>query len=119
MVPTAARMTIEWFVPAAQTRPITMALHSLMDDTRIARGCVGCSVSTGLAEQGTVRYVEEWETEDDLRRRLRCRSFTQLVALMDDAIKPPLVEFALPHGRRGLDFAEEVRRSKSSNNSEA
>jgi len=109
MVPTAARMTIEWFVPPGQARPITIALHTLMDDTRIARGCIGCSVATGLGEQGTVRYVEEWETEDDLRRRLRCNSFAQLVALMDTAIQPPHVEFALPHGRRGLDFAVEVR----------
>ena len=118
MVPTAARMTIEWFVPAGQARPITMALHSLMDETRIAHGCVGCSVSMGLGEQGTVRYVEEWETEDDLRRRVRCTSFMQLVALMDVAIQAPHVEFALPNGRRGLDFAEEVRGAISSNNSE-
>ena len=83
------------FAPAALT---TRAVSS-----------VCCSVSTGLAEQGTVRYVEEWETEDDLRRRLRCSSFARLVALMDNAIQPPHVEFALPHGRRGLDFAMEVR----------
>lgn len=118
MVPTCARMTIEWFVPAGQARPMTMALHTLAAETRIARGCVGCSVSTGLGEQSTVRYVEEWETEDDLRRRLLCPSFPQLVALVDNAIQAPLVEFALPHGRRGLDFAEEVRKSMSSHASE-
>ena len=37
-------MTIEWFVPLGQTRPITMALQSLAADTRTTRGCVGCSV---------------------------------------------------------------------------
>src|SRR5881227_1347027 len=66
MLSTCVRMTIEWFVPLGQTRPITMALHSLAADTRTTRGCIGCSVSTDIGNRGTIRYVEEWQTEDDL-----------------------------------------------------
>jgi quinol monooxygenase YgiN len=102
-------MTVEWFVPLGQARPITIALHSLMADARSARGCLGCFVSTGIKDQGTVRYVEEWQTEEDLRRRLESNAFVELAALIDDATEPPHVEFALPTGTRGLDFVEEVR----------
>ena len=102
-------MTIEWFVPLGQTRPITMALHSVAAETRTARGCVGCSVSTDIGNRGTVRYVEEWLTEDDLRQRVRSDTFVHLVTLMEDATQPPRIEFALAHETRGLDFVEEVR----------
>ena len=57
MLSTSVRMTIEWFVPLGQTRPITMALHSLAADTRTTRGCIGCSVSTDIGNRGAVRYV--------------------------------------------------------------
>ena len=106
------RMTVEWFVPLGQARPITQALHSMMVDTRRSHGCIGCSLSTGIRDQGTVRYTEEWESEDDLRRRLEGSSFSNLAALIDEAIEPQLVEFALPGGVRGLDYIEEARRSR-------
>ena len=106
------RMTVEWLVPLGQARPITQALHTMMVDMRRSHGCIGCSLSTGIRDQGTVRYTEEWETEDDLRRRLEGSSFSNLAALIDEATEPPLVEFALPGGVRGLDYVEEARRSK-------
>src|SRR5512144_622554 len=108
MVSTPVRMTIEWFVPLGQARPLTFALHSVIADTRGVHGCTRCSVSTGISTEGTVTYVEEWETEEDLRNRLRADTFTELAALIDSAAQPPRVVFALPAGSRGLDFAEEV-----------
>lgn len=105
------RMMVEWFVPLGQTRSITMALHSIAADTRAMRGCVGCSVATDIGSRGTMHYTEDWQTEDDLRLRLRSDTFSHLVALMEDATEPPHIEFTLPHATRGLDFVEEVRAS--------
>src|SRR6266850_876924 len=111
MFSTYVRMTIEWFVPLGQTRPITIALHSVATETRATRGCVGCSVAADIGNRGTVRYTEEWQTEDDLRLRVRSDTFGFLVALMEDATEPPRIEFTLAHETRGLDFVEEVRAS--------
>jgi quinol monooxygenase YgiN len=104
-------MTVEWFVPLGQARPITMALHSLMADVRVAPGCLGCSVSADLTNQGKIRYVEEWGSEEDLRRRLQEGSFTTLAGLLEGATEPPHIEFMLPGGTRGLELVEEVRRT--------
>jgi len=105
------RMTIEWHVPTGQVRPMTMALHSLAGDTRGMRGCLGCSVSTDLSNQGTVRYTEDFLTEDDMRERVRDDSFALLITLLEETLEPPRVEFLLAKGTRGLDFAEELRSS--------
>ena len=111
MDPASVRMTIEWLVPLGETRPITMALHAVAADTRDVRGCVGCSVLTDIGKTGAVRYVEDWQSEEDLRRRLQSDTFNQVITLIDRASRPPRIEFALPHGTRGLDFVEEVRRA--------
>jgi quinol monooxygenase YgiN len=106
---THVRMTLEWLVPIGQTRSITMALHSLASDVRSNPGCMSCSVATEMANRGVVRYVEEWETEEDLRLRVGADTFAPLIALLDEAAHPPRVEFALARGTRGFEFAEEVR----------
>jgi hypothetical protein len=90
-----------------------MALHLLMAQVWRVRGCLGCTVSSGLRVQGTVQYVEEWQTEEDLRRRLTIGSFGELAALIETATTPPSVTFTLPGGTRGLDFIQEVLCSKT------
>jgi len=110
-VSTNVRMTVEWLVPLGQARPITMALHSLSADIRTSPGCAGSSVSTSQANGIAVRYIEDWETEGDLREHLRSVTFRRLIALVDGAIHPPRIEFTLPGGVRGLDYVVEVQRS--------
>jgi quinol monooxygenase YgiN len=66
-------------------------------------------VTTDIGNRGTMRYTEEWLTEDDLRRHMLTNTFEQLVTLMEDATQAPHVEFTLANETRGFDFVEEVR----------
>ena len=113
MSPTRARMTIEWSVPIGQARPLTSALNFLAADVRPTRGCVSCSVSTDFANRNVVRYMEEWQTEGDLRQRVAGEKFGQLVTLMEDASQPPQIEFSLPRGTKGVEFIEEARGART------
>jgi len=113
MSSTRVKMTVEWSVPIGQTRPLTTALHSLASDVRPTHGCVSCSVSTDLANRNVVRYVEEWQSEADLRNRVNGDTFGQLVTLMEDAAQPPHIEFALARGTKGVEFIEEARETRS------
>jgi quinol monooxygenase YgiN len=102
------RMTIQWLVPVGKARLMTDALHLLIATTRSEPGCVGCSVSADVSERGTIRYSEEWASEDALQRQFQTERFRSLVALVENATEPPLVEFLLPGGNRGLDYVEDV-----------
>ena len=113
MASTRAKLTIEWSVPIGQAGPLTTALHSLASDVRPTLGCVSCSVSTDLANRNVVRYVEEWQTESDLRNRVVDNTFGRLVMLMEDASQPPQLEFVLPRGTKGIEFIEEARRVRA------
>ena len=104
-----ACMTIEWLVPVGKTRSMSEALHNLMASTRGEPGCVGCSVSADVAQKGKIRYTEEWLSEDALQHQFHTDRFRSLIALVENATEPPVVEFLLPGGSsRGLDYVEDV-----------
>ena len=80
-----------------------------MASTRAEPGCVTCSVSADVGDKGVIRYSEEWQSEDALQRQFHTERFRSLVALVENATEPPLVEFQLPSGSRGLEYVEDIR----------
>lgn len=107
MAPKTVRMSVEWTAPFAQARSMAAALHSLAATVKLRHGCVGCVVSMGVAHQATIRYIEEWATEEALRTRLRADGFPQLFDLTEGLSRPPRVEFVLPFGVTPADFLAE------------
>ena len=103
------RITVQWSVRPQESGPIMAALHALMVAARAEHGCVGCRLSTDLGTTAGLRYVEEWKEEADLVRQVCSDRFGKLAELMETAIERPTVEFSLPDGVRGLEYAEEVR----------
>jgi hypothetical protein len=69
-------------------------------------GCLGCAA--WAEPEWTVRYVEEWQTERDMRRRVRSDQFTSLLSVVESA-QLPQVQFDFVTTTRGLDYVEEAR----------
>jgi quinol monooxygenase YgiN len=103
------RMTLRWRVALAGAPSIVFALQALMVRTRTAAGCTGCSLSTEVDGQVEIRYVADWEREGDLQDQIRSSDFTRLAELMERATEPPTIQFMLPTGACGLEYAEKVR----------
>jgi quinol monooxygenase YgiN len=104
-------MSVKWLVPPAEAQSITNALQGLMIVTRAERGCTGCSVSSEIGPLVLIHYLETWASESDLKRQIRSRRFASLAELVERATDDPIVEFELPAGTRGLEYAQAVRRS--------
>ena len=100
------RMTVRWSVPPGEAQSITAVLHALMMQTRAEPGCVGCTLSTEMDGRALLRYIENWESEDDLRRQVQSDRFVTLAELIEQALENPVVEFALPDGILGLEYAD-------------
>jgi quinol monooxygenase YgiN len=82
------------------------AFRFVVMGTRLESGCLGCSAWAD--PDATVRYVEEWLTEADMRRRVRSDDFTSLLSIVESA-GDPRVQFDFVTTRRGLDYVAEVR----------
>ena len=106
-----ARMTVTWSVARGEAGAISAALNSLLAETRAQPGCLNCTFTTQLGASTVLTCVEEWVAEADLMSELRSTRFTQFAQLLESALEPPRVEFSLPGGMRGIEYAEEVRRS--------
>lgn len=106
----AVQMTADWAVSPGETEVVSTAVQSLMVETRAQPGYVGCSLSTQLGERTCFHYEERWRTEDDLGLQIRSGRFAKLAHLMESAMERPRIEFLLPDGTHGMEYAEEVRR---------
>jgi quinol monooxygenase YgiN len=82
------------------------AFRFLVLRTRLESGCLACS--TWTEPDATVRYVEEWLTETDMRRRVQSEGFTAVLSIVE-AARDPRVQFDFVTTTRGLDYVEEVR----------
>ena len=91
------------------SQKIVEALRFLIAETRLDRGCLGCTVWTD--QDSSVHYLEEWASEADMRRRVLSNAFTSLLAVMEAAREPPQVQFDFVAASRGLDYVAEVRES--------
>lgn len=83
------------------------ALRFLMSGIRLQPGCRECSV--WVDPDYTVHYVEEWESEADMRQRVRSSRFTSLLGVIECAHGPPRVQFDFVTSTRGLDYVTQVR----------
>ena len=92
---------------ARNANELLETLRFLMTTTRLEPGCLECTAWT--ERDLTVHYGEGWATELDARRRVRSAGFTSLLAVMECASEPPVVQFDFVTMTRGLDFVEEVR----------
>jgi quinol monooxygenase YgiN len=88
------------------------AFRFLMTATRLETGCRECAAWAD--PDSTVHYLEEWETEADMRRRVRSHRFTSLLAVVESVREAPRVQFDFVTSTRGLDYVEQVRQNDPS-----
>ena len=109
MNPPPARMVLQWSVPFAESRPIASFLQGLMASTRAEPACLSCRLCTDAGLETIISYVEEWRSEEDLKRQLKSERFAALAELMEHASQQPSIEFIVGNSSRGSEYAEEVR----------
>jgi hypothetical protein len=81
-------------------------LQYLSRTTRLEAGCQGCNA--WLDADLKVHYVEDWEGEPDIRRRVLSNSFTSLLTVAE-AAQDFTVQFQFVTSTRGLEYVAEVR----------
>jgi quinol monooxygenase YgiN len=97
---------------ARSAQELLDSLRFLVMGTRLEAGCLGCSAWTD--PELIVRYLEDWASEADMRRRVRSDHFTLLLAIIESA-REPHVQFDFVTKTRGLDYVADVRNEWAAN----
>jgi quinol monooxygenase YgiN len=105
------RLTLTIATSSGESWRLVEALRSLMEPTRPDNGCIACELvlSSRSDDPPGIRYVEEWSSEAEIRKRMRSDRFLRLVAVMEEAMSPPQLTFAVASAIRGLDYVVETR----------
>jgi quinol monooxygenase YgiN len=105
------RMTVALVAAHPRGHQLVQSLRSLVAVTRLEPGCLTCTVWSDL--ESSVRYIEEWATELDVKRRIRSDPFSSVLAAMKRADEAPIIRFDFYTLSRGLDYVREIRQQPS------
>jgi len=107
------RLKVALAAPPGRAPRLLDALRFLIGATRLEDGCVACAAWIDAAGSGgvdpTVHYLEEWESEVNMRQRVLSDAFTSLLSVMEASTSAPHIEFDFTTACRGLDYIAEVR----------
>lgn len=99
------------FAPTAKDRAVNLLL-SAVGVTQAKLGCISCIVARDVAEDGRIRYAEEWESEEVFQRHLRSDEFRRVLVAMDMCLEEPEVVIGNLSGRSGMAYLEELAGKK-------
>jgi quinol monooxygenase YgiN len=88
------------------------ALRSLIGPTQVTPGCTRCELYQRAEDPATMTWIEEWESQAHLERRLRSSDCRTLLAMMDMSVEPPDIRFDNVTTREGFERIIAARRSR-------
>jgi quinol monooxygenase YgiN len=83
--------------------------RSAIEPIRVKPGCRGCYMLRDAAEEGSLRYTEEWTSADAFRRHVRSEEFWPILIAMDLCAAEPQVRIGDLIMRGGLDLLLQLR----------
>jgi quinol monooxygenase YgiN len=107
-----AQLSIRLLAPAGHAREISQALSALARRARRDRACVSSEVYESVDDQNRLRLEAEWTDAGDLAHYVRSDDFADVLALLEMAAEPPVLQFRLAGVTRALDYVAELRRGE-------
>jgi quinol monooxygenase YgiN len=102
-------MTLEIKAPRRMRKEIINTLQQIARSTAAHAGCLGCCICQDLHKGETLTYVEEWETDRDLERRIRSDQFLKVLEVMEFSAPEPVLRFLSVLEPDGLKTVEMIR----------
>lgn len=96
-----------------RTGDLVRAFRSLMVSAQAEHGLIDCKLYQEVGDETSLRFVEDWRTEEDLESQIRSNRYTRLLSLMETSTELPSLEFRTVTRTQGLEFLEAVRSGSS------
>jgi quinol monooxygenase YgiN len=96
-------------VHANKRDAILEVLRSVIDHTWGLPGCLGCACYEEQKNEGTMLYVEQWETKEDLYRHIQSDLYHRVISAMELADMEPDIGFHEVSKSMGMELIEALR----------
>ena len=94
-------------------REMIEILRSVEDQTRLDSRCIDCGVFAPCLEDGSILYLDQRSSKEDLHRHIQSPLFHWVLSAMELASEPPEISFHEITNTQGLELIEELRMVKS------
>lgn len=84
-------------------------LRSMLGPVRSHQGCLATRLMRDDQDERILTWVEHWHSREDHERHVRSDAFRRLLAVMDLAAEPPLLEVDEVERRQGFEIVEQLR----------
>jgi quinol monooxygenase YgiN len=84
-------------------------LRYVAGSVRRSPACVWCGLYEGVDRSTTILYLEQWQSERDLRKHIQSRSYLPVLNAMDLARERPKVSFHEVTATRSMELIEQLR----------
>ena len=91
---------------------IVRVLRSLIEPTRVQKGCISCGLYKDLHDPRVIIWAEEWSTQEDLNHHLRSPQYKKILAAFDMSDSQPNMRFNTVIETKGMQLIEEARGTK-------
>jgi quinol monooxygenase YgiN len=101
--------TLSVAVPPGRHHDFLDVFWSLLGPVRVEAGCLGCALYHEVGNEDVLLYEEQWETAEQFERHVRSTRYERLLAVMEAAVKPPVLRYYVVSAVKGLEYLEAVR----------
>ena len=108
--------TIRFVVPPDKRDTFLRVLRSLLEPTRVERGCLDFGLYQDIQDENTFILIEKWEAVPDLMSHLRTDGFQRVLWVMDLASEAPVIEYHTVQTSEGMELISSARSGESSRN---
>jgi quinol monooxygenase YgiN len=88
---------------------VNRLLRALIEPTRVETGCKSCRLYYETDSPNVLTWIEEWQTEDDLRRHLGSPQYRRILAALDMSDVRPEIRFDTVVETAGMQLIAEAR----------
>jgi quinol monooxygenase YgiN len=92
-----------------RSQALIQALRSVRGSLQLEGVCEGVRVASDVDDADVVWYCEEWPGIVEFEHHLRSPSFARLLAVIETAARPPLIEYRVVSETRGLEYLAAMR----------
>jgi len=91
-------------------------LKSVKDLTQGKPGCMGCAAYEEHNYQGSIFYMEQWESQKDLNRHIQSSLYNWILGAMELASEVPEIWFHEVSKTTGMDLIQVLRAQEGAKN---
>ena len=101
--------TIRMTIPPQKSGEVLKIIRSVVEQFRDDPGCLSCHLYGDLQEKNVLMLKEVWRSEEDLNLHLRSDEYSNLLMVLEMALKEPEIRFDTISRSTGIETIEKAR----------